>query len=384
MMRAVTLTVLFSVYYLLYLTDFHNGSASDTPYFIPLIKYGAYAALLLLFAPYKLPAKWELRHALAGLFLLFGLSYLAYSGGDPLFLNSLAFVPLLFSQRFKEPLEIFSIVKNVVVIQCALSFYLRYKQVALWDHGVSSGGVGNPSSFGFLCCAAYLYVHSFSNWKLAQKAVLVVGCLVTNSVFAIGAIAALVFCTEKWRSLALILSLSAIGLASLYFYEQGSLTFVIHKFRAVLGFIGLGSYSKEAGITATRLIQHATLIQGFIAEPWTAIFGHINSLPYYGADGQYLSYLGSFGIPLTAAFVYLNISIYREAQKSAESRYYGHILLLFMAIFCFNRILDYFPIALLYFAAVSGLSRSLVVVHELDFSDPLPVLQDALVNDGHP
>ncbi|WP_017233564.1 hypothetical protein [Pandoraea sp. B-6] len=379
LIRTGAVTGIFSIYYLYYLTDFKDGEVTQLPPYIALAKYAVFAVFLVSLLPFRISTRYRDDILYVPLFAMCGLSYIGaiamgLENPTALFLNTLIFLPVLFSARMTETglNDTFRLVKNIILVQCVLGFALRAVGIDLWTGGAVSGGVGNPSSFGLLCCVSYLYVDTFSTkarFELPQKAILALGAVATNSVFSlltIGAIVLLVEARNRRLFFILLAFIPAIVVASWLIMRaeaSGAPSFLVHKILAVLNFVGLVDYEVTAGITGGRIADHINLVLGYIDNPRTMLWGHIDSTAYLPADSQYVSYLASFGIPLSVLFVFVNLRIYLRAGsarvlQTPQLQFLRNALVIFMINFFVNRILDYFPMMFIFLMIVIGLARS--------------------------
>ncbi|NUA25397.1 hypothetical protein [Cupriavidus basilensis] len=373
--QAAAIVGIFSIYYLYYFTNFKDGDVDDVPAFIAIAKLCAFSLFTLCLLPFRVSDRYQDDLLLVPVLALCGISYgLAVAAGydqpTALFLNALIFLPVLFSARVSEQgiLSALMLIKNIILVQCLVGFVLRYLGIDLWTGGAVSGGVGNPSSFGLLCCISYLYVDTFARrWpaEIAEKLVLALGAVATNSVFSLMTMACIVLLVEiKNKRLGFLLmcfvpALAAAGFFVLQAEAEGKPSFLIHKILAVLNFVGLVDYDVTAGITGGRIADHLNLLAGYVEEPASMLWGHMGSTVYRAADSQYVSYLASFGIPLTLLFVLVNLKIYAssKSQRTPEAVFLRGCLLIFLFNFFVNRILDYFPMTFIYLIVVIGLSR---------------------------
>lgn len=376
--RIIAIVGIFSIYYLYYSTDFKDGEVDNVPAYIAVAKLAAFGLFTLWLMPFWVSTRYRDDILLVPFLALCGVSYgvalvAGFDHPTALFVNALIFIPVLFSARMDEQgiLVAFKLIKNIILLQCLLGFVLRFLGIDLWTGGAVSGGVGNPSSFGLLCCISYLYVDTFGRrWQveIPEKLVLALGALATNSVFSLLTMACIVVLLEtKNKRLAFLLmgfvpALAAAGFLIAKAEAAGEPSFLVHKILAVLNFVGLVDYEVTAGITGGRIADHLNLLAGYVEDPSAMLWGHMGSTVYRAADSQYVSFLASFGIPLTLLFVLINLKVYFSAKelRSSAAIFLRGCLLIFMLNFFVNRILDYFPMTFVYMMVVIGLSHAAV------------------------
>ncbi|WP_024973397.1 hypothetical protein [Ralstonia pickettii] len=377
--RFLAIVGIFSIYYLYYLTDFKDGEVDSVPAYIGVAKLAAFGIFMFWLMPFRVVARYKDDVLLVYFFSLCAVSYgvallAGFDHPTALFVNALIFLPVLFSSRMTERgiLSVFKIIKWIVLVQCLAGFILRYLAIDLWTGGAVSGGVGNPSSFGLLCCVSYLYVDAIEKRgavEISEKLVFALGALATNSVFSLLTMAGIVFLVEtKNKRLAFLIvcaipMLIVAGFAIFKAEAAGEPSFLVHKILAVLNFVGLVDYEVTAGITGGRIADHLNLLAGYVETPSAMLWGHLNSTVYRAADSQYVSFLASFGVPITLMFVLINLKVYVSAWRkmSPEHVFLRNCLLIFILNFFVNRILDCFPMTFIYMMVVIGLSNAAIV-----------------------
>jgi hypothetical protein len=122
-------------------------------------------------------------------------------------------------------------------------------------------------------------------------------------------------------------------------------------------FLGLVEYEVNAASVSVRLGVHERAIYLF-NEQWLSMFlGHPYFISYDKNDSQFLTYALSFGIPLVILFLLFNLRLLYVSFRMRE-KFYFIFFASFLLIFATNRILDYFPISLVYFLMVAALFNS--------------------------
>jgi hypothetical protein len=102
--------------------------------------------------------------------------------------------------------------------------------------------------------------------------------------------------------------------------------------------------------------MHARTFDAIQVNPLSLIFGHLQGLPYWPMDSQFLTYLGSFGAPFLILFLSLHLywTIRAWRKRNNDNGFAVVSFFVFGFIFAINRILDYFPVAIIYFILVSN------------------------------
>jgi hypothetical protein len=181
----------------------------------------------------------------------------------------------------------------------------------------------------------------------------------TKSLFAVLAVAiiAAIWAFRSWRRLVASLILACAASMTAYYFAVGLIdnddpSFLEHKLRAAGALLGFGSYDVESsGSVSARLEIHQLTYGAVRDEPWRLLVGHLQGQVYWPMDSQVLTYLGSFGIAMLLAFLSIHLLWTRRAWLSAkdDGGFSFVALLLFSLVFLTNRILDYFPVATVYF-----------------------------------
>jgi hypothetical protein len=123
---------------------------------------------------------------------------------------------------------------------------------------------------------------------------------------------------------------------------------------AIVGFARSDDDVSESGSVSARLEIHERTYNAAREQPLQLLIGHFRGLVYWPLDSQILTYLGSFGLPILLAFLSINLLwIYHAWRNAPFDGGFGIVaMLLFTFIFITNRILDYFPMASVYFVCV--------------------------------
>jgi hypothetical protein len=163
-----------------------------------------------------------------------------------------------------------------------------------------------------------------------------------------------------WRRAALaaisIAAVAVLGLAMLDTGEADGVSMVEHKLSAAGALLGLLDYDIDSSASVSlRLEMHQDTMSAIGKQPLQLLWGHLEGKPYWPMDSQILTYLGSFGAPMVLAFVGLHLwwLLLAWRARRRDGGFAVWSLALFGLIFLTNRVLDYFPVATLYFLLVT-------------------------------
>lgn len=312
-------------------------------------------------------------------FMLVSFLLAVISGGlirDLLFLNtffSIGYLLLLNTKSIDSYLD--SLLTGVTISLLTWGCWDVYAWIggfSLWAEKSFVGGVGNPSSFGFLCniCICWLVGSQQLTRKLGRaSSIIIISSLLILSVMSFSMFALLnlimilsffLFTSslvKATKTILFLLIVMAIILLVLDFdisTYTALMRFILHKLMGVGDFLGLIDYGVTASSVDVRVGIHQRAIDLFQANWFSMIAGHPDAIVYDPNDSQYLTYALSFGIPVTLCFIFLNL-YFLYLSVIIKKKFYILLFLSFLLIFTTNRILDYFPIAIIYFSAISGL-----------------------------
>jgi hypothetical protein len=365
------------VYYLNYGTTFHEGEIQGGSSITLLARAVAVAAIVLALSPLRLYRGSALM--CVGLYLLSATSLFlaaASHGGlnDTFFINTLLQLPVLLvvtGTRWRVDhawwlrwlccLLALQVLVDTVVWQAGASLWLSLAFI---------GGVGNPSSFGLLCTvglAFCLFHPQAGRWRWLLAFTLAFGAVMTKALFAVLAVALLaaVWMAMGWRRALAGLVVGIIGTLTVVTLliggeSESDLGFVGHKLSAAFALVGLMEYDLESSASVSlRVEMHEQTLNAIADAPQRLFWGHLDGLPYWAMDSQLLTYLGSFGALMLAAFLALHFGWTWRAwgQRRRDGGFALVSLLLFALIFTTNRVLDYYPVATLYFLIIATVLR---------------------------
>lgn len=361
-----------SVYYLNYSSNFDEGQIDAAS---PLTMIGRLLSVMLIVFSLK-PFKWRFdASALLVFFYItaatsFFLS-IAISGdvNDILFINTLIQLPVLIAlsttTQQVDHARWLKFVGIILTLQVIGDILIGIFGGALWMSGAFIGGVGNPSSYGFLCgllVAFYLFHPKAGSMRWLFVIIISFGAFKSESLLSVVALGIVYFIWIIRRWGWLITSCLIVVGAVMGFYmvnentdiEQAS--FIQHKLSAAAALIGLMDYDVESSASVSLRTQiHQETFEALKNEPIRLLYGHLEGKQYWPMDSQLLTYLGSFGGIMAMTFIFLHIAWMIRAfnNKILDGGFAFISMVLFGLIFLTNRILDYFPVAAIYFLLIS-------------------------------
>lgn len=290
-------------------------------------------------------------------------------------LNLVFFLPILFVDwnRPSAPglfRRIWTLIVAIVAVQlildppCKLYFHVG------WDNAAVIGGMGNPNVFGiFLICSGLACIFLVkSRWRFASVplllATLATGSLASSLVGALCLMGQLARYIRRApvRGLIVLAIMIAVLTASTIAFEivtdSPSITHAFYKFQGLQQLLSGGS-TPDSDTFRIR-IQYLRDGLGMLADsPASIILGHPDATAMYNGDGLWTSFIVTYGLPVTLAFLATNLYVLHRALRvrSPESLMSGAVVLAMLAFFITNRILDYWPAALLYLLAFSYLTN---------------------------
>lgn len=361
-----------SVYYLNYSAEFDEGEATGVNTATLLTRA---LSVALIVAP-LFPLRLKLGSAMLLTLVWLGscvsmLVAVGASGGinDSLFFNTVLQLPVLVAltstQWHVDHVRWLRFMAIMLALQAVFDTVIWLSDTSLWLSAAFVGGVGNPSSFGMLCSVlfAFCVLHPRAGrgrWLLALT--LGAAAVMSKALFAVLAVTVVsaVWLAYSWRAATLatiaIAVVVAVGPAMLEGEDTEGVGLIAHKLSAAGALIGLLDYDVDSSASVSlRIEMHQQTMSAIAAQPMRLVWGHLEGKPYWPMDSQVLTYLGSFGAPMLLAFMALNFFWLALAwrHRPDDGGFTLWSLGLFSLIFLTNRILDYFPVATLYFLLVT-------------------------------
>lgn len=356
--------IIFScIYYTNYIEnrELHNSS-------IQVLILKLVAIVLFIFGYYSRKSHIPLINVLVFIFfLLTTLSYFismsfGYNNCDVLYLNIPLQMPLLLV-ILKQGIvkRIFNILLFVIILQIGLDFWLLSTKRLLSESLAFEGGFGNENLNGLFINISLIYLlfgdlclRSVIKWFFVI--ILISGSFLTLSLFSnIASVIILLlyfnritFAKKVWLStLVVVLGFLIIGLSSeVEWGEYIKIGFIENKIMALGGVLGLNDYDYgNSGSISIRLSLFDRTDDGF-ENLSHIIWGHIYDCNYYRVDNQFLTILGSFGLPLLLCYcIFLMVWVLRALKSNND--FFKMLSFIFLLTLFTNRILDYFPAMLL-------------------------------------
>lgn len=371
---AISAILILSNYYYLYFFEFHQGVSSAGSNYNAL-KFIAIGLLLSqLFLPIVLVTykKWHVTLLIfcvtASIVIIIKSLLLRVSGGVML-ANMLIFAIPLTILKSHHNLNrfyfFFDCCMYVLSMQVIIDYAIYLCGGSLWDNKAFIGGLGNPSSFGVACCiflAYTLFMKSNKIKHLASATLLAIGALNTNSLMPTLLVAFIAAAALIGRPRLSVFIITSAFIAVLSIFPNSTTDgHTAYKFESLVSAVLDNTDENISESVSLRETIHKQYFEKLTETPATIIFiGDINS-PYIGLDSQVLTYLSSFGVLLSLVFlVYTYQFGIASLQLSSYTRLFMvSVVSIYSIAFIFNRILDYYPMALFFF-----LSARMVVIEK--------------------
>jgi hypothetical protein len=369
-----------SIMYQLYIYGFtDDGEINGGELSRAILKLAAFFLLIcgfrriakIKYAVHNLPLKLPLFYYLVNLLLL----ALLLEGAHKQALNIFLFLPFLFvdwnSSVGRHAYEqIFKFISFLVLIQVVTDPIAKTISDIRWENGALVGGLGNPSVMGLFLLIAGLYFLFF----LKRFSVVTASFCFLLTIFTGAALPTLLglffFMILSLRGLAnhrvyAVMSCFLVASGATYFVSSISEDAISDNavFHSLFKLFALYSlFSAEAGgeslSVSGRLDYNLAGLKMLWEFPSAIIFGHPNFLPMYNGDGHFIAFLVTFGLPFFVCFIFVNlyVSFKHLNSKDPLKRFSAVIIFIYIAFFATNRILDYWPAALVYLMAFSFLA----------------------------
>mgnify|MGYP001193979914 CR=1 FL=1 len=291
-----------------------------------------------------------------------------YAAEHILAVNLILFTPILFLNLNGEIGDrLFSkLIKITVFIICIqLSADLIIKLYGFSLVSTILGGMGNANTFGLHLIIAALGLRFIHRQHLLSNFILIMSWG-TGSLIC--ALLAFFFLTQSLiigfykRSLSTYLLIGIVAIAlimygntlfSIFFEGYGPVQHVFTKINELL----LG----EADNVLARISFMKDALALIETSPMSIIFGHPNMIPFWTTDGFFLALFVTLGLPALLLFIFSHIYLIYQGSKEKTPLYQfaTYTLIVYLAFFCTNRILDYWPAGFLYLLVFTYLSRKI-------------------------
>ena len=261
--------------------------------------------------------------------------------------NYLFFTPILFTKMSNKLLR--ETYYLVVIITCLMLIYDFFNPVTAFSNGGFVGGVGNTSSFGFLLLISSVIIRK----RFFISTLLRVGTIFSGAGMVL-LIAGLMQLREIFKSLNYFILTSLFLLVLILFFYDEMIVYSNAADHAIQKISDIFALNFEDSYSLKNRIKYN--IQGW--ELFTENFAHIliGSLGdpvIFTGDGYYIALLATYGLIgfVLFAVMILGTQCYRGSKNFnvSSSRY---IIVIFLFIFITNRLLDYWPMALIFLLAL--------------------------------
>jgi hypothetical protein len=297
------------------------------------------------------------------------------TGSDLQALNICFFLPVLLIDWNSEGAAqvyriIWKVIAGVVLVQLLLEPAVRLKFGVLWANGAVIGGMGNPNVYG-----AFLIASGLASWMLLGgrlrhlAIVFFVATILTGSLvsFMVGFSAAAFYLLSLLRrspvrflvyaSLILVPLLSLLVISDLI-SGTGAMDHALGKLQDLQNFSTQNAGSGPASLTA-RQEYLADGLRMMAESPVSVLVGHPDFAAMYNGDGLWTSFLVSYGLPVTLLFLAANLVVIFRGflARSPDMFFSACVIVVMLVFFVTNRILDYWPTALIYLLPFSYLTN---------------------------
>lgn len=291
-----------------------------------------------------------------------------YTAEHLMAVNLVLFIPLLLINFYGERGdELFSklirITVWVVCIQLLIDLILKFLNFSLVP--TILGGMGNANTFGLHLIIAALGLRFIYRKHLLSNIVLVftwgTGSLICTLVGTLLLMQSLIINFFKrplmtffiFSSVLITFTLYGDFFYSLFLEEFGPVKHAYTKISEVL--VG------KADNVIARISFIIDAWELMKESPLSFIFGHPSFLPFWTTDGFFLAIFVNLGVPALLLFIISNIYLFYRGiiEKKPLSMFASYTLLVYLAFFCTNRILDYWPSGFIYVLIFTYLSRKI-------------------------
>lgn len=267
--------------------------------------------------------------------------------------NYLFFIPILFTKLSYKMLK--KVYGMLCIVTIAMLIYDFFNPMKAFVNGGFVGGVGNPSSFGFLLIISSILIRDFTLVSTALRA----STIFTGAGMAV-LVSGLIQLRFTFKSLH-------------YFFANLSIfVLVIVFFNSELGFLGRAAEHVMAKLTAlsTGNFSDSFSLKNRIdynIDGWNLytnnivhiLIGSVGEPVIFTGDGYYIALLASYG---TVGFILFSIVIMNTKFYISSTNYdvnsSRYIIIIFLYAFITNRMIDYWPMAFIFFLAIVHCNES--------------------------
>lgn len=284
--------------------------------------------------------------------------------------NMLLFLPLLALDWKKDEdsyllRKIFVFLIFIILLQAILDPVLKlYTSIGFANWGIV-GGLGNSNSFSLFL----LILATFSIVVLKKTLLFYVLCLLC---FFTGSLTGMIisfvllsltffnfFLRLKLASIFILLILIFISFQLFdYLLDLESLPIYrsfIHAYDKFISLVDVILFQANTDYTSSSIsfrAEYNALALSLLKEyPLALIWGHPNSIPIYTGDGWWTALIVTHGLVVTIIFAIVNfLAVLYGLRLNEPCSIFCSISIIIICIFLLaNRILDYWPVALIYF-----------------------------------
>ncbi len=347
--------LIFSLYYIFYQFDYYQGH-TEAPFL--LVNFIKLFLVSILFFSLFIFKHLELRNIVIFFYVnIIFFSYIVFKSfiglSDYLFFNFIIFSFLILIKP-GTALYIYRFLMVIISLQVLFDLFLwSIGIVSLWQNGAFIGGMGNPSTFG-MTCIYLLFFRKFDsfNKNLFSPApyLLMLGAALSQSMLAFLWLLfyLLIF---HWKILLLFFIV--------FFIFVSNFNFEFHVFRKMqsLLFDGIQSNNNSESVygRVNWLLDHLQRVEN---GQLSLLLGDIDGYGFISGDNGILSILSLGGLPLVILFTYFVLnSLFKKFTFSMDAINYFILFnaFYFFSFLIFNRALEYFPFAFIFFISIGYL-----------------------------
>lgn len=366
----VSVSVLLSNYYFLYFVDFHQGLA-NAGFLFSFMKIIGVVLICSVFLSASICLKYTIEAVVLIFFLLFSiliyvLKSIEIGVSDAMYFNGVfclaPFLLLRFGADLNRVRFFFECCVVIIAMQILLDLIIYMAGYSLWENKAFIGGLGNPSSFGFVCNVLMCYV-LFERKGGASSVLfflaLAYGVYMTSSMLALLLLAFVItyWVFSKVTISRVLLGIICVSLGVLFVSSSWG-GHVQYKLASIAGLV-TGEKDAQSLSVSLRVQNIFEYIGNFSGSPVAGLFYGFTERSYYGYDSQYLTYASSFGAFLSLLFCLAIIVLYFRLRHESKWYFLSVIVLLFGIAFSVNRFMDYYPLPI-FLAVILCVHRELV------------------------
>ena len=350
-------------YYYLYFFSFDQGASYSG--FLNLLRIFSLSVFYYLILSRNVKSYYNVDELIFLLFLLcasviFFVKRGFYENGDLMFFNLIiCSVPILIFKfcSIKRLFFFFDACLVVLTFQVALDFFIYFKGFSLWENKAFVGGVGNPSSFGIICNFFTCYILFYKKITIRLILcffVLFFGVVMTSSLLSVCILMVIVFFKLfQLRKIYFFSLFFLLCFVFIFFHEIIFTDHVVYKLRSLFGVFDFNQNSSLS--VSLRILIHSLFLEQLSLDFFDLFYAGFDNFYYKGVDSQYLTYFFSFGVIFGLLFLVAMIASLVSSLKSiCIFGFFPTIgIFIFIFTFFFNRLLDYYPVALFLFLIIS-------------------------------